>query len=67
MGKNLFNTVVAATGLPQNAVSAELGDLLSQVGKSPEDMTIEDLREIMAEYLQTVLLETKENTERLQA
>jgi ribosomal protein L1 len=67
MGKSLFNTVIAATGLPENAVERELGSLLSRAGKNPETMTLDDLREVLAEYLQSVLLETKENTERLQA
>ncbi len=67
MGKKLFNTVVAATGLPEGAVGAELGCLLANAGKNPETMTLDDLREVMAEYLQMVLLETKENKERLQA
>ena len=67
MGKRLFNTVVASTGLPQGAVSAELECLLAEAGKNPEAMTLDDLREVMAEYLQVVLLETKENKERLQA
>lgn len=61
MGKELFHTVIDATGLPQDPVAKELGTLLSQNGKSMENMTLEDLREVMAEYLQIVLLEAKEH------
>jgi hypothetical protein len=60
MGKELFHTVVSATGLPEDPVANELGVLLKQNGKNPETMTLDDLREVMAEYLQTVLLEAKE-------
>lgn len=67
MGKSLFSTIVKATGLPEGAVGDELGYLLVEAGKDPESMTLEDLREVLAEYLQLVLLETKENTARLQA
>lgn len=61
VGKDLFNTVVSATGLPEDTIGGELHSLLNNNGKSVETMTLEDLREVMAEYLQNVLLEAKEN------
>lgn len=60
VGKNLIDTVVSATGLPEDPIQRELNSLLAQFGKDPEHVTLEDLREIMADYLQTVLLEAKE-------
>lgn len=57
MGNNLAKTVVAATGLPQDPVEREFNSLLAKHGKNPEDLTLEELREVMAEYLQIVFLE----------
>jgi len=60
VGKHLINTVVSATGLPEDPIQRELSSLLNKHGKAPEHLTLEDLREIMADYLQTVLVEAKE-------
>lgn len=60
MGKNLAETVIEATGLPTTAVEKEFNTLLQSHGTTAEDMTIDDLREMMAEYLQTVFLELAE-------
>ncbi len=60
MGNNLFNSLISATGLPTESVSNELTKLLAKNGKTPETMTLDDLREVMADYLQTVLVEAKE-------
>ena len=58
-GYHLFNTIIGATDLPNEPVRRELEGLLLAAGKSPETLTLEDLREVLADYLQTVLLETK--------
>ena len=60
MGKNLAETVIEATGLPTTAVEKEFNTLLANHGTTAEEMTIDDLREMMAEYLQTVFLELAE-------
>lgn len=60
MANELVQTLITATDLPEDAVARELGTLLSQYGTNTEEITLEQLREIMAEYLQTVLLEVKE-------
>ncbi|WII72987.1 hypothetical protein QJS83_03765 [Bdellovibrio sp. 22V] len=57
MGETLTKTVIAATGLPQDPVEREFNTLLAKHGKSPETLTLEELREVMADYLQTVFLE----------
>ena len=57
MGKNLSQTVIAATGLPQDPVEREFNKILERYGKSQENLTLEELREVMAEYLQIVFLE----------
>ena len=61
MGKELIHTVVEATGLPQDPVHRELKSLLTANGKSMDNLSLEDLREVMAEYLQSVFVELKES------
>ncbi len=60
MGDELFGTVANATGLPTDLVSRELDRLLGKAGIKREDLTLEDLRKILAEYVQDVLLAAKE-------
>lgn len=57
MGNNLAKTVIVATGLPQDPVEREFNSLLEKHGKNPDSLTLEELREVMADYLQTVFLE----------
>lgn len=57
MGNPLIKTVVEATGLPEDPVQRELNQLIAQHGKNPDELTIEDLREIVADYLHSVMLE----------
>ena len=63
MGNNLTKTVIAATGLPTDPVEREFSGLLAKHGTTAEDMTLDDLRDIMAEYLQTVFLELAQQEE----
>jgi hypothetical protein len=56
MGEDLFSQVIDATGLPEDGVSQELNRLLSQAGVERSEMTLDDLRRILAEYVQDVLL-----------
>lgn len=57
MGVNLAKTLIEATGLPEDPVKRELDSLLSQHGKDAANLTLEELREVMADYLQSVFLE----------
>jgi len=59
-GAKLLKTLVSATGLPKAGVEKELDRLLVSAGKSPENLTIDELRELLAEYLQEVLLSAKQ-------
>ncbi|MEN0059114.1 MAG: hypothetical protein AAGB31_09800 [Bdellovibrio sp.] len=64
MGENnLIQTVVTATGLPSESLERELLNLLNQNGKSPETLCLDDLREVLADYLQTVFLELADTSE----
>ncbi len=60
MADSLFNTVIQATGLPEDSVEKELRTLIARHGKSPQDLTLDDLREILADYLQTIILESQD-------
>lgn len=61
MGETIAKTVIQATGLPQEPVKKELEGLAAAHGKSLETLTLEELREVMADYLQTVFLELQED------
>lgn len=61
LGVELFNEVIQATELPETAVEKELQKLLSEAGFEKDNFTLDDLREVMAQYLQTVFLELAEN------
>jgi hypothetical protein len=63
MGESLFEKVVSATGLPEDLVSKELKTLLEKSGHSSESVSLDELREVLANLLQDVLLETKEEIE----
>jgi hypothetical protein len=60
MGHSLLETLILATGLPEGQIRTELQILMSKHGKSPETVTVADLREIMTEYLQDILLAAKD-------
>lgn len=56
-GHELINTVVAATGLPEDFARNELYSLLAQKNLSPESLSLEELREVLADLLQSLILE----------
>jgi len=60
MGEALLGELTEATGLPKELVDTELGRLIDQSGKVRDDVTLDDLREMLAEYVQDVLLAAKE-------
>jgi hypothetical protein len=59
-GDALFEQVTEATGLPQDLMSNELGRLLKKCGVSQSEMTLDDLRRVLADYVQDVLLSAKD-------
>ena len=61
MGKPLIQEVTEATGLPQELIQEELADLLVSRGFSPTELTIEQLRVALADYMRQVLLEAKDD------
>ena len=59
MGNALLETLVLATGLPEGDIRRELQTLMHKYGKSPENITMDDLRQLMRDYVQDTLLEAK--------
>ena len=64
---NLAQTLIAATGLPQDPVEREFNKILERYGKSQDELTLDELREVMAEYLNLVFLELAEENSELSA
>jgi hypothetical protein len=60
MGNELFKTVTGATGLPSDLVAKELSKVLSNKGIARDEVTLEELRSALAEYLREVLLHAKD-------
>jgi len=58
----VLKSVIEATGLPEAPVQTELSFLLNKNGLRAEDVTLDELREIMAEYLNLVFLEMAPET-----
>jgi hypothetical protein len=61
MGEKLLGEITEATGLPKELVSAELVRLIEAAGLTPAETTLDDLRKILANYVQDVLLEAKQD------
>ena len=58
-GLALLRVLIQSTGLPMDAVEREINRLLQARNLQAEDLTLEDVREILAFYLQDVLTEVK--------
>jgi hypothetical protein len=54
MGNKLFAEVTELTGLPEELIGPELKKLLERKGVAPEQLTMESLREALADYLTQV-------------
>lgn len=60
MGNKLFSEVTELTGLPEELISEELKSLLERKGVAPEQVTMESLREALADYLTQVIFEMED-------
>jgi hypothetical protein len=58
-GKALIQTLLQATGLAGDSLDMEFGRVLKNSNVSEETLTLEQLREVLASYLQEVLIEAK--------
>ena len=58
-GRKLLDQLATLTGLPGDSVNLELLKIVEKNGKNPDTLTIQDVRAILADYLQDVLLDAK--------
>jgi hypothetical protein len=58
-GLSLLRALIEATGLPTEAVDREIQRLCKAHHLDPENITLDDLRDVLASYLQDVLIEAK--------
>jgi hypothetical protein len=55
----LVDEVIELTGLPEDPLSKELEKLLSAAGLESENISLDDLREVLANYLNDVIIEAR--------
>lgn len=58
---SVFEELIDHTGLPKELISKELTEQLEKKGLSPNSLSLDDLRVVLSEYLQDVILEAKKN------
>ena len=61
MGEKLFDQVTNATGLPPEMIANELDKIIQAAGLQKDVMTLEDLRRVLSEYVQDILVAAKED------
>lgn len=61
-GLGLLRVLIESTGLPPASVELELRRLIAKHGRNVESLTLDQVREILADYLQETLLEAKAST-----
>jgi hypothetical protein len=63
MSNQLIKDLTAATGLPDELITKELSQMLNNKGLAGEDLSIDDLRQVMADYLREVIIHAKNKFE----
>lgn len=58
-GLGLLRLLIESTGLPPEGIETELRRLITKHGYAAETLTVDQVREMLAAYLQDVLLEAK--------
>ncbi|MBI2712192.1 MAG: hypothetical protein HYX41_04925 [Bdellovibrio sp.] len=56
-GNELLEVLVSLTGLPQEWIIREIEQILAKTGKTPQEMTLDHLREALMVHLNSVYLE----------
>jgi hypothetical protein len=62
-GNEIFKTITAATGLPEDLIRRELAKILANKGIAQDEVTMDDLRAALADYLREVILHAKDKFE----
>ncbi len=60
-GLSLLRLLIEATGLPPESMERELRRVIEENGLDVKTLTLDQVREVMATYLQDVLVEAKDN------
>lgn len=63
MSKPLLNEVTQATGLPEDLIQQELTEIIETRGFSADDLTLDQLRVALADYMRQVILDAQEEFE----
>lgn len=66
-GEKLINQLSDLTGLPNEMIQKELTRLMSKAGVNPQLVTLDEVRELLALYLQDVLLDAKAASDKEQS
>lgn len=59
-GLDLLRFLIESTGLPPESLRLELDKLIAQHGIEPGSLTVDQIRDVLGEYLQDALIEAKE-------
>lgn len=60
MDDNLFEKIVKNTGLPEELVSQDFLKKITDKGFEKNNLTLDQIRDVLAEYLQDVILQARE-------
>lgn len=59
-GQELIDTVLTLTGLPAEQISEEMETILASFGKDKQTLTLQELRDALAGYLETFQIDSVE-------
>lgn len=60
MEDNLFEKIVKSTGLPEEMITQDFLNKISEKGFNKSTLTMDQIRVVLAEYLQDVILQARE-------
>lgn len=58
-GFELLKVLIEATGLPQESLEMELNKIITKSGLEASSLTLDQVRELLVDYLQDALTEAK--------
>jgi hypothetical protein len=53
-GQDLLEVLVSLTGLPKEWILKEMDQIMREIGKNPNEMTLDHLREALVSYLNSI-------------
>ena len=60
-GQTIVRQIIHATQLPKDYALKKLNTIIIEAGHNPENICLDDLRPLLAKFLQDTLLEAKRN------